>query len=131
MLQIFGSEPISFDKRLPVVSHPDFTFSNSEFYALGSTTLKASTYGTITKQKDSKGNVNFSVDIVIRMHYRDAFYDVLNVNPLSGASQNNKPKEMVGGKAFAFETEIKVIKIKKGFSSLKDLSTEIQNEMKK
>ena len=122
---------ISFDKRLPVVSHPDFTFSNSEFYALGSTTLKASTYGTITKQKDSKGNVNFSVDIVIRMHYRDAFYDVLNVNPLSGASQNNKPKEMVGGKAFAFETEIKVIKIKKGFSSLKDLSTEIQNEMKK
>ena len=38
---------------------------------------------------------------------------------------------MVGGKAFAFETEIKVIKIKKGFSSLKDLSTEIQNEMKK
>ena len=118
------------DKKPIKKYQPNFTYSNSEFYALGTTNLKASTYGTITKQEDSKGNITFSVNIVVRMQYRDAFYDVLNVNPFSSASQNKNPKEMVGGKAFGFETRIRVIKINETMTNLQDLNIEIEKKMK-
>ncbi len=104
----------------------DFT-KDREFYAFGATTLFQSTYGTITKTKDGKYDVN----IKILFQYKDKFDDVKNINPLSNAKQDRK-KEFKGGKGFYFETEVKEIEINKKVSNLNEISFfGITSEIKK
>ena len=61
----FGEYKIDYDNReRSTRAHPDFTWSikNSEFYALGTTLLFQSTYGSVKKTKYDK-YVEYDVDI--------------------------------------------------------------------
>ena len=117
---------LDYDNREKMRNAVNFT-KDREFYAFGTTTLFQSTYGTITKTKDGKYDVN----IKILFQYKDKFDDVKNINPLSNAKQDRK-KEFKGGKGFYFETEVKEIEINKKVSNLNEISFfGITSEIKK
>jgi len=128
----FGEYEIDYDNReRSTRARPDFTWSikNSEFYALGTTLLFQSTYGSIKKTKYDK-YVEYDVDIKVIFQYKDKFEDVKNVNPFQNAAQN-KGMEFEGGVPFDFRTEPREVSVKGKFTNIKDIEIEIKKNMLK
>jgi len=128
----FGEYEIDYDNReRSTRARPDFTWSikNSEFYALGTTLLFQSTYGSIKKTKYDK-YVEYDVDIKVIFQYKDKFEDVKNVNPFQNAAQN-KGMEFEGGAPFNFRTELREVSVKGKFTNIKDIEIEIKKNMLK
>ncbi|MED5604471.1 hypothetical protein VYE96_02890 [Fusobacterium pseudoperiodonticum] len=92
---------LDYDNREKMRNAVNFT-KDREFYAFGTTTLFQSTYGTITKTKDGKYDVN----IKILFQYKDKFDDVKNINPLSNAKQDRK-KNLKEEKDFILKQKLK------------------------
>jgi len=128
----FGEYKIDYDNReRGTRARPDFTWStkNSEFYALGTTLLFQSTYGSVKKTKYDK-YVEYDVDIKVIFQYKDKFEDAKNINPLQNATQN-KGMEFEGGAPFNFRTELREVSVKGKFTNIKDIETEIKKNMLK
>ena len=128
----FGEYKIDYDNReRSTRARPDFTWNtkNSEFYALGTTLLFQSTYGSIKKTKYDK-YVEYDVDIKVIFQYKDKFEDVKNVNPFQNAAQN-KGMEFEGGVPFDFRTEPREVSVKGKFTNIKDIEIEIKKNMLK
>ena len=105
-------------------ANPDFT-RNKEFYSFGNTTLFQSTYGSVTKLENGK----YDVDITVMFQYTDRFEDVKNINNSSIAKQGLN-KEYEGGKIFSFETNPKIVTIKKQVDSLDEITGLLKNRLK-
>ena len=105
-------------------ANPDFT-RNKEFYSFGNTTLFQSTYGSVTKLENGK----YDVDITVMFQYIDRFEDVKNINNSSIAKQGLN-KEYEGGKIFSFETNPKIVTIKKQVDSLDEITGLLKNRLK-
>ena len=128
----FGEYKIDYDSReRSTRARPDFTWStkNSEFYALGTTLLFQSTYGSVKKTKYDK-YVEYDVDIKVIFQYKDKFEDAKNINPFQNATQN-KGMEFEGGAPFNFRTELREVSVKGKFTNIKDIETEIKKNMLK
>ena len=106
------------------IANPDFT-RNKEFYSFGNTTLFQSTYGSVTKLENGK----YDVDITVMFQYTDRFEDVKNINNSSRAKQGLN-KEYEGGKIFSFETNPKIVTIKKQVDSLDEITGLLKNRLK-
>ncbi|WP_336009721.1 hypothetical protein [Fusobacterium polymorphum] len=128
----FGEYKIDYDNReRSTRARPDFTWNtkNSEFYALGTTLLFQSTYGSVKKTKYDK-YVEYDVDIKVIFQYKDKFEDAKNINPLQNAAQN-KGMEFEGGAPFNFRTELREVSVKGKFTNIKDIEIEIKKNMLK
>ena len=128
----FGEYEIDYDNReRSTRARPDFTWSikNSEFYALETTLLFQSTYGSVKKTKYDK-YVEYDVDIKVIFQYKDKFEDVKNINPFQNAAQN-KGMEFEGGVPFNFRTEPREVSVKGKFTNIKDIEIEIKKNMLK
>ena len=128
----FGEYKIDYDNReRSTRARPDFTWNtkNSEFYALGTTLLFQSMYGSVKKTKYDK-YVEYDVDIKVIFQYKDKFEDAKNINPLQNAAQN-KGMEFEGGAPFNFRTELREVSVKGKFTNIKDIEIEIKKNMLK
>ena len=128
----FGEYKIDYDNReRSTRAHPDFTWSikNSEFYALGTTLLFQSTYGSVKKTKYDK-YVEYDVDIKVIFQYKDKFEGAKNINPFQNATQN-RGMEFEGGAPFNFRTELREVSVKGKFTNIKNIETEIKKNMLK
>ena len=128
----FGEYKIDYDNReRSTRARPDFTWNtkNSEFYALGTTLLFQSTYGSVKKTKYDK-YVEYDVDIKVIFQYKDKFENAKNINPLQNAAQN-KGMEFEGGAPFNFRTELREVSVKGKFTNIKDIEIEIKKNMLK
>ena len=117
-----NTSELKYENRLKEHKIVDFTLSNTEFTALGHTSLFTSSYGKIKKI-----NGGYDVNITVIVQYRDTFDDVGNI--LASGSQKNPRKELKGGNPFGIETRKKEIKINKTLKSLNEIENEVKRRL--
>ena len=76
-----------------------------------------------------KKNGKYDVDITVMFQYTDRFEVVKNINNSSIAKQGLN-KEFEGGKILSFETNPKIITIKKQVDSLDEITGLLKNRLK-
>ncbi|WP_339002357.1 hypothetical protein [Fusobacterium animalis] len=111
-------------EKYRTMAEPDLTI-NKEFYAFGKTRLYQSVYGSVKRLENGK----YDVDITVMFQYTDRFEDVKNINNSSVAKQGLN-KEFEGGKSFSFETEPKIITIKKQVNNLDEITGLLKNRLR-